>query len=158
MVNYKTDPNWGSTAKNLTTTNADCTGGVDHILEVGGPRTLSESLKAIKPEGVISIVGFLGGVGKEEPQPTFLECLNNICTVRGVRVGSKQQFEQMNRAIDANGIKPVVDERVFSLEELREAYMYMWEQRHLGKVCVRIDDHDHDEDDDGDGDKGGSKL
>ena len=34
-------------------------------------------------------------------------------------------FEDMNRAIDANGIKPVVDEKVFSLEDAKEAYQYM---------------------------------
>ncbi len=84
---------------------------------------MQQSLKAIKPEGVISIIGFLGGMAKE--QPTFLDCLMNICTVRGVLVGSRLQFESMNECIDANGIKPVVDEKVFQLEELREAYQYM---------------------------------
>jgi D-arabinose 1-dehydrogenase-like Zn-dependent alcohol dehydrogenase len=84
---------------------------------------MQQSLKAIKPEGVISIIGFLGGMPKD--QPSFLECLNNICTVRGVLVGSRLQFEAMNECIDANGIKPVVDEKVFQLEELKEAYQYM---------------------------------
>ena len=84
---------------------------------------MQQSLKAIKPEGVISIIGFLGGMSKD--QPSFLECLNNIATVRGVLVGSRLQFEMMNECIDANGIKPVVDEKVFQLEELKEAYQYM---------------------------------
>lgn len=84
---------------------------------------MAQSLKAIKPEGVISIIGFLGGFSKD--QPSFLECLNNVCTVRGVLVGSRLQFEAMNEAIDANGLKPVVDEKVFALEELKEACQYM---------------------------------
>ena len=84
---------------------------------------MQQSLKAIKPEGVISIIGFLGGMSRD--QPSFLECLNNICTVRGVLVGSRLQFEMMNECIDANGIKPVVDEKVFQLKELKEAYQYM---------------------------------
>lgn len=84
---------------------------------------MAQSLKAIRPEGVISIIGFLGGMSKD--QPSFLDCLNNICTVRGVLVGSRQQFEAMNAAIDANGIKPVVDETVFAMEQLKEAYQYM---------------------------------
>ena len=146
VLNYKTDPSWGSTAKSLTPGGL----GVDHILEVGGPKTMAQSLKAIKPEGTISIIGFLGGVGKEA-QPSFLECLSNICIVRGMLVGSKQQFEQMNRAIDAAGIKPVIDERIFALEELKEAYTYMWEQKHFGKVVVRVDA-------DSDDDAGGAKL
>ncbi len=72
-------------------------------------------------------------------QPTFLECLNNICIVRGVLVGSRLQFEEMNRAIEANDIHPVVDDKVFTLDEAREAYQYMWDQKHFGKLCVKID-------------------
>lgn len=134
VINYKTDPNWGETAKKLSPGG----NGIDHILEVGGPTTMKQSLSAVKPEGVISIIGFLGGMAKE--QPTFLECLNNICTVRGVLVGSRQQFEQMNAAIDATGLKPVVDEKVFTLEQTKEAYQYMWDQKHFGKLTVKIDE------------------
>ncbi|KAI4140980.1 MAG: hypothetical protein L6R39_005564 [Caloplaca ligustica] len=133
VVNYKTDPSWGETAKKASPQGL----GVDHILEVGGPTSMAQSLKAIKPEGVISIIGFLGGMGKE--QPSFLECFNRICTVRGVLVGSRLQFEAMNEAIDATGLKPVVDEKVFALEELREAYQYMWDRKHFGKLCIKID-------------------
>lgn len=99
---------------------------------------MKQSLRAIKPEGVISIIGFLGGGSKD--QPGFVECLTNICTVRGVLVGSRLQFEAMNAAIDANGIKPVVDEKVFSLEELKDAYQYMWDQKHFGKLTIKIDE------------------
>ena len=98
---------------------------------------MKQSLVAIKPEGVISIIGFLGGA---KDSPSFLECLNHACIVRGVLVGSRQQFEAMNAAIDANGIKPVVDEKVFSLEEVKDAYQYMWDQKHFGKLTVKIDE------------------
>ncbi|KAL8830776.1 MAG: hypothetical protein Q9170_005581 [Blastenia crenularia] len=133
VLNYKDDPAWGETAKKASPHGL----GVDHILEVGGPTSMAQSLKAIKPEGVISIIGFLGGMGKD--QPSFLECLNRICVVRGVLVGSRLQFERMNEAIDACGIKPVVDERVFALEEVKEAYQYMFDQKHFGKLTVKID-------------------
>lgn len=120
IINYKTDPNWGETARKLTPDNA----GVDHIVEVGGSGTLSQSLKCIKLEGVVSIIGFLGGVDPKT-QPTLLEALTNICTVRGVLVGSKALMNDMVRAIEANNIRPVVDEKVFTLEQTREAYEYM---------------------------------
>ena len=134
MINYKTDPDWGFTAKRLSPHGL----GVHHILEVGGPTSMKQSLAAIIPEGVISIIGFLGGMSKD--QPSFLECLNSVCTVRGVVVGSRLQFEAMNEAIDANGIKPVVDEKIFNLEELKEAYQYMWDQKHFGKLAIKIDE------------------
>ncbi|KAM0692137.1 hypothetical protein Q7P36_008338 [Cladosporium allicinum] len=134
VINYKEVENWGEEAKKLTPGGR----GVQHILEVGGPNTMTQSLKAVSIDGVISIIGFLGGV-KGEQQPTFLDCLNNICTVRGVLVGSRLQFEEMNRAIEANDIKPVVDEKVFTLDEARDAYQYMWDQKHFGKLCVKIE-------------------
>ena len=101
---------------------------------------MAQSLKAIRIEGVISIIGFLGGFSKD--QPSFLEALNSICTVRGVLVGSRSQFEDMIEAIDANNIKPLVDEKVFGLEEVKEAYQYMWDQKHFGKLTIKISDPD----------------
>jgi NADPH:quinone reductase-like Zn-dependent oxidoreductase len=133
VINYKEDANWGETAKGLTPGRV----GVKHILEVGGPATLAQSLKAVHIDGVISIIGFVAGMTAEKP-PSFLTLLSNFCCVRGVSVGSRAQFEDMNRAIEANGIRPVVDERVFEMEYLKEAYQYMWEQRHFGKVVVKI--------------------
>jgi NADPH:quinone reductase-like Zn-dependent oxidoreductase len=133
VINYKSDPNWGDTAKKFTPDEQ----GVDHILEVGGPTTMAQSLKAIKMDGVISIIGFLGGQSKD--QPSFLDCLSNVCIVRGILVGSRLQFEDMNQAIEANKINPVVDERVFKLEEAKDAYQYMWDQKHFGKVVIKVD-------------------
>lgn len=132
VINYKEDPNWGETAKKFTAGGE----GVDHVVEVGGPVTMKQSLTAIKIDGVISIIGFVGGFTKD--QPGFIDCLSNICTVRGVLVGSKLQFEDMNRAIEATNLKPVVDEKTFKLEELKEAYQYMWDQKHFGKLVVDV--------------------
>ncbi|KAK0311175.1 hypothetical protein LTR01_003169 [Friedmanniomyces endolithicus] len=115
VINYKEDSNWGETAKKLTGGS-----GVQHVIEVGGPNTVKQSLKAIAIDGVITIIGFLGGVKGEEP--SFVECLNNVCTVRGVLVGSRMMFEQMNRAVEANNIKPLIDQKTFKLEEAKEAY------------------------------------
>ncbi|CEJ56881.1 Putative Zinc-binding oxidoreductase [Penicillium brasilianum] len=133
IINYKTDPNWGETARKLTPGEA----GVDHIIEVGGTGTLEQSFKCIKFEGVISVIGFLGGVDPKG-QPSILDTLSSICTVRGVYVGSKAMMRDMVRAIEANDIHPVVDEKVFSLDQTRDAYDYMWAQKHFGKVAVKI--------------------
>jgi len=88
IINYKDTPEWGDRVMELT-------GGVgvDHVIEVAGPKSMKESLKAVKIDGVITIIGFLGGVKAEEPG--FLEVLGNICTVRGILVGSRDLFEDM---------------------------------------------------------------
>ncbi|KAK7934771.1 NAD(P)-binding protein [Apiospora marii] len=131
VINYKEDTNWGKTAKSLTTNGQ----GVDHIIEVGGTNTMENSLAAIKMEGIISIIGFLSGA---KPESTILDVLSCICTARGVFVGSKAQMEEMVAAIEANDIHPVVDKAQFSLEQAREAYDYMWAQKHFGKIAINI--------------------
>lgn len=132
VINYKETPNWGEEAAKLTPGQV----GVQHVVEVGGPTTMAQSLKAVAIDGVITIIGFIGGFEKE--QPTFLDCLNNMCTVRGILVGSRLQMEDMCAAIEANDIHPVVDEKVFKLEELKQAYEYMWDQKHFGKLTVKV--------------------
>ncbi len=84
---------------------------------------MAQSMKAVKSEGVITVIGFLGG-GGESDQPSTLDALTNLCTVRGILVGSKAQFKDMNRSIDANNIQPVVDKRIFKFEEAKAAYEY----------------------------------
>ncbi|KAL1844449.1 hypothetical protein VTK73DRAFT_2542 [Phialemonium thermophilum] len=86
--------------------------------------------------GIVSIIGFLGGT---KPDVTALDALNHLCTFRGVYVGSRQMMEDMVRAVEANHIKPVVDDRVFSLDQVREAYDYMWAQSHFGKLTIDLD-------------------
>ena len=133
VINYRETQNWGEEAKKLTPGGV----GVAHVIEVGGPGTMEQSMKAIKYDGVISAIGFLGGVSHEK-QPSTLDALTYQCIVRGILVGSRLQFEEMNAAIEANKIKPVVDEKVFEFEQLKEAYQYMWEQKHFGKLVVKV--------------------
>ncbi|KAL4901281.1 hypothetical protein BDW74DRAFT_160145 [Aspergillus multicolor] len=132
VINYKKTPNWGEVAKSLTPNNV----GVDHVVEVGGAGTLRQSLNAIKLEGVISLVGFLSG--QTNDLPDMMQAFAGLCIVRGVVVGSKQQFEAMVRAIDANGIHPVVDAKQFAFEEATAAFQYHWDQKNWGKVVIRV--------------------
>ncbi|KAF2232275.1 NAD(P)-binding protein [Viridothelium virens] len=133
VINYKQDLNWGESAKKLTPAGE----GVDHVVEIGGPVTVKQSLAAIKIGGVINIIGFVGG--EAQKQPTFLDCLKNLCTVRGLLVGSRQQFEDMIKAVDANNIHPVIDQKVFKLHEAKEAFHYQFGGNQIGKVCIEIE-------------------
>ncbi|KAI9713079.1 MAG: hypothetical protein M1820_001064 [Bogoriella megaspora] len=133
VINYKEEPKWGEKAKTL----ANGGYGLDHVVEVAGPTTMKQSLAAIRIGGVISIIGFVAGHTTD--QPTFLDCLNNLCIVRGLLVGSRKQFEEMNRAVEAMDIHPVVDQKVFKLDQLKEAYNYQYGQNHVGKVCIQIE-------------------
>jgi NADPH:quinone reductase-like Zn-dependent oxidoreductase len=90
-IDYQTDTKWGDTVKDLTVGKE----GVDNVIEVGGPNTLPQSLKAIKFEGLITTIGYLQGRGAD--LPSELELGMKRCVIRGIMVGSRQQFEQMNK-------------------------------------------------------------
>lgn len=128
-INYKSTPNWEEQARKLTGGQ-----GVDHVVEVGGSGTLARSLKAVRMQGAISLIGVLSGA---EPTVSPREILMNSVRVQGIYVGSRAMFERMNRAIEFHKIKPVVD-RVFPWTELPEALRYMESQQHFGKICLKF--------------------
>lgn len=134
IINYRETPNWGSVAKSLTGG-----AGVDHVVEVAGPTTLQQSMDSVKLDGVITVMGFIGGP-KGTDLPNLLDCWINLFTARGIWVGNRQHMEEMCRAIEANldKLRPVIDPRVFALDQLREAYEYLDQGRHQGKVCIEI--------------------
>jgi NADPH:quinone reductase-like Zn-dependent oxidoreductase len=133
VINYRDTPNWGEAARNLTP--GGC--GFDQILEIGGATSIAQSLKAIRLEGIITIIGFLTP-SNSSGQPLLMDALNHICTVRGIFVGSREQFVEMNRAIDSKKIRPLVDSKIFDFEDLRAAYTYQWERKNIGKVVIKL--------------------
>ncbi|KAJ6141575.1 alcohol dehydrogenase [Penicillium chermesinum] len=133
VLNYKADATWGETAKRLTPDEE----GVDHVIEVGGEATMPQSLAAIRTEGVISVVGFLGGA-KQERTVSFEAMLPTLAIVRGINVGPVSQFEACNAFIDKHGIKPIVDPTVFEFGEAVDALKYLWDQKNYGKVVIRV--------------------
>lgn len=112
VLNYNEIPNWGEEARSLTGGQ-----GVDFVIEVGGPTTFGQSLKSVKMDGVITVVGFVGG---PREGPGFMEILGGLCTVRSVLVGSRDLFEEMNKAIEGSNLSLHIDEKIFSLENARE--------------------------------------
>ncbi|KAI5803024.1 hypothetical protein EDC01DRAFT_774696 [Geopyxis carbonaria] len=132
VINYRTTSNWGEVAKEKSPGGF----GVDHVVEIGGDATIGQSYAAVKLEGIISVVGFVGGA--DEAKKGHLETLSNLCTLRGVYVGSRAMMLDMNRAIEANNIHPVIDKTVFEFEKTREAYEYQNAMKHFGKVAIKI--------------------
>lgn len=88
-------------------------------------------------DGLISVVGVRAGAHPRE-QPVLMDMFFRFCTIRVAYVGPRVQFEEMNRAIEVNNIKPVIDGRIFSLEEARDAFNYLESMNHFGKVCIEV--------------------
>jgi D-arabinose 1-dehydrogenase-like Zn-dependent alcohol dehydrogenase len=57
--------------------------------------------------------------------------------LQGVTVGSRRDQIEMVRAIEVNGIKPVID-CSFPLEQLADALAHMNAGQHVGKVCIDV--------------------
>lgn len=83
------------------------------------------------------MIGFLGGV-KAADEPSTLAALSSGCIIRGILIGSKAQLKDMNQAIEANNIHPVVDEKTFGFDDALDAYEYQWQQKNFGKVVVQL--------------------
>ncbi len=128
-INYKTTPEWERRVFELTGK-----AGADHVIELGGAGTLQKSLESARYGGRISLIGVLTGFdGTVNPWLVTAKSL----TVQGIYVGSRAMFEEMNRAIDQNGLKPVID-RVFDFAEAPAAFERMAAGAHFGKIVIRI--------------------
>jgi NADPH:quinone reductase-like Zn-dependent oxidoreductase len=108
--------------------------GVDHVIEVGGPATLEQSMIASRVGGHVSLIGILTGIGGEL---NIVTALIKHLRLQGVLVGNRSQQQDMVRAIDVSGMKPIVD-KVFPLEEIVQAFKYQESNRHFGKICLEM--------------------
>lgn len=129
LHNYKTDPEWAKAVRAAT-------GGVgaDFIMEVGGAGTIHQSLRAIRINGHIAIIGVVAGAG-EGVNPGSL--VANSARLQGVTVGSREMFEAMCRALELHRIQPVVD-KVFPFTEAGAAFAAMAAGEHFGKIVLQF--------------------
>ncbi|MCK2184707.1 zinc-dependent alcohol dehydrogenase family protein [Halomonas getboli] len=127
VINYREEPEWGRKVKELTGGR-----GVDHVVEVGGPGTLAQSIEAVRIGGHISLIGVLTGRGGEVPTAKLMA---KQARLQGLIVGSRTQQQEMIRAVEANGMVPVID-REFPLGEIADAFRHQEAGRHFGKICL----------------------
>jgi NADPH:quinone reductase-like Zn-dependent oxidoreductase len=128
VVNYRATPDWHTAVRKLTGGR-----GVDYVIEVGGAGTLQNSLKSVAVQGQISWVGVLA---QGEPAISLAALRSAFATLQFVAVGSRAQFIAMNRAIEVNRLKPVID-RVFPFEEAVEAFRYYQAGQFFGKIVIK---------------------
>lgn len=127
-INYLSTPEWGKEAMGMADNE-----GIDLIIEVGGQKTLPQSLRAIRAGGTISLIGVLSGANMDLSLGLIV---TRKVRLQGITVGSRDGMEAMMRAISQHALKPVID-RTFSFEELREALDYLACSRHFGKICIQ---------------------
>jgi len=85
VIDYKAAPHWGQKAKDLTEGRA-----VDHVIEVGGPGTLTQSVTACRTGGHIALIGVLTGFVGEVAIPALFR-------IRFASAGSPLAAERIKR-------------------------------------------------------------
>ena len=114
----------------------DLTGGVgvDCVVEVGGPATVTQSLTAVRWGGEVVLIGFLS---QDNPGIDYFHLKGSGAIVRAIGVGDRAALEDLVRTIGQTQIKPVVDQ-VFGFGEAREAFDHLQAARHVGKIVIKV--------------------
>ncbi len=126
VVNYKEDERWGKTIFKHT-------GGVDHVLDVGGGSTMKQSIEAAAIGGHIASIGILGNGRKGEI--TFPKLFFKHLTMSGLAVGSRVMQQAMVNALNVSELRPIID-KSFGFGELADAFRYQETGQHFGKIVV----------------------
>ncbi len=127
VYNYREDERWGRTIYKET-------GGMDRILDVGGGSTMGQSIEAAKVNGHIVSIGILGNGRKGTI--TFPKLFFKFLTLRGIAVGSRSMQEAMVEFINQHNVKPIIDNKKFTFEELKEAFSYQNSGQQFGKIVI----------------------
>lgn len=129
VINYKDKPDWSSEVLELT-------GGVgvDVVAETVGGNNVQKSVSATKPQGFIGLVGLLHDFNTTV---NGLDMLHKNITLRGLEVGSTQDFHDFLRFIESTRLKPSIHQ-TFLFSELKEALWHMESGKHLGKIVIEL--------------------
>jgi NADPH:quinone reductase-like Zn-dependent oxidoreductase len=107
--------------------------GVDIVLEHVGPATWDESLRSLKPGGVVVTCGATTG-----PQVGFdLRFLfSRQLSILGSYMGTMGELHEVLKHVFSGKLKPVID-RIFPLSEVRAAHEYMEKSAMFGKIVLK---------------------
>jgi NADPH:quinone reductase-like Zn-dependent oxidoreductase len=125
-IDYRANPQWNVAVRELTH------GGVDLTIEVGGAETMERSVTSTRTFGRVAVVGRLTG------RPSVFSMGNSYVEMNPVGVGSRQDFEAMNRAIAFHRLHPVIDSR-YRFTQLPDALRHLQSGRHMGKIVIGFD-------------------
>jgi NADPH:quinone reductase-like Zn-dependent oxidoreductase len=127
VIDYRTSLDWADQVRALTGGR-----GVDRVVEVGGPGTLAQSVKAVAYGGQISLVGVLAGA---EGGIDFMTMFLSQATFQPIVVGSRRDLEDLCRVMEQHQIRPVIDS-VFSFDEAKAGWTHYADRKVTGKVVI----------------------
>lgn len=129
VINYRSNPSWGEQVRDVTEGR-----GVDRVVEVGGPATIEQSLRAVAVGGEVTLIGFLSD---DNPGVDYFLLRGRGATTRSITVGDRADLQDLVRAVAATGLTPVIDE-VFEFEQAKSAFERLRDAKHVGKLVIRV--------------------
>jgi NADPH:quinone reductase-like Zn-dependent oxidoreductase len=114
--------------------------GVDKVLELIGTVTLKDSLKCIRPKGVVCMTGILGSewTMNEFTPMGDIPSLGRLTVYMGDAGNlDKDLLQDFINAVAKDEINLSID-KVFKLDEIVEAHTYMESNQAKGKIVVEI--------------------
>ncbi|CAE6452249.1 unnamed protein product [Rhizoctonia solani] len=134
VINYRDTPNWAQEVKRLTDGE-----GVDQVLEIGGKGTLMEAIRSVKPKGVVHIISGSNEAPSYSAPDLAFAIIGAEAKLNGIATGGKAVAERLDSFIIQHRIKPLLDPKVFGWTEVKEAFRYLEQGSHFGKVVIKID-------------------
>jgi NADPH:quinone reductase-like Zn-dependent oxidoreductase len=129
VINYRDHSNWGEKVRELTDGR-----GVDRVIEVGGPATIDQSLRAVAIGGEVTLIGFLS---EDNPGIDYFLLKGSGAITRSITVGDRTDAQELVRAVAATGLQPVIDE-IFEFDNAAAAFERLHAAKHLGKLVIRV--------------------
>jgi alcohol dehydrogenase len=129
VINYRDHPQWGERVRELTDGR-----GVDRVVEVGGPATIHQSLRAVAIGGEVTLIGFLSD---DNPGIDYFLLKGSGATTRSITVGDRTDTQQLVRAVATTGLVPVIDE-IFEFTDARAAFDRLRDGKQVGKLVIRV--------------------
>jgi NADPH:quinone reductase-like Zn-dependent oxidoreductase len=131
VVDYVLTPDWPQQVRRLTGG-----AGADLVVETRGPATFGQSLRAAATYAQICLLWVVS------PEPEVLtiteeDIAGSLATIRREFVGTRTDLETVCQAMQASGMRPVVD-RSFGFESALEALRSYRDNDSFGKVLIEV--------------------
>jgi NADPH:quinone reductase-like Zn-dependent oxidoreductase len=126
-IDYRANPEWNKIVRDMTGGQ-----GVDLTIDIGGAETVERSMLSTRNGGRVALVGLLTGM----PNTTSSLFASGV-TITPIKVGSRDDFEAILRAVDFHKQRPVISAE-YDFEQLPDALRHLQSGKHLGKIALNF--------------------
>jgi putative PIG3 family NAD(P)H quinone oxidoreductase len=118
--------------------------GVDILVDCVGAPYFASNVKAMAADGIMTMIGFLGGAQLSEPVSLLPICRDRISIVGSTLRSRDYDYKRRlmadfvgdcSRAFEEGTLRPVID-RCYDIAHAEQAHTYVAQNRNVGKVLL----------------------